>query len=93
MASVGSWSTPSSRTGQRPPWVDLVAGLVIYLAGLLVDDVERRVAADQSLARQRSSAFSPLSSQLDERRGVHLGAGLGHDVLPVLASIRSWVSA
>ena len=34
---------------------DLLAGLDIDLAGLLVDDVERGVAADQLLAATRAS--------------------------------------
>ena len=56
----------------------LVAGLGIDLAGLLVDQVLGDVAAEQVLVRPTSTSLMPSSASLRARRGVILVAGLGH---------------
>ena len=56
---------------------DLLAGLDIDLAGLLVDDVERGVAADQLLGRDAHLLQALLLEAVEQARR-HLGAGVGH---------------
>ena len=56
---------------------DLLAGLDVDLAGLLVDDVERGVAADQLLGRDAHLLQALLLEAVEQARR-HLGAGLGH---------------
>ncbi len=56
---------------------DLLAGLDVDLAGLLVDDVERGVAADQ-LFRRNADLLEARLLELVQQARRHLGAGLGH---------------
>ena len=56
---------------------DLLAGLDVDLAGLLVDDVERGVAADQLLGRD-AHLLQALLLEAGEQARRHLGAGVGH---------------